>query len=195
MLPSQRSQPSSISSTESTSPANMLQTFRWPSYQSTYDMVSDERFQHFNTESAKINAGLHMPAGRHVAHDLLPVFSRNWTPVDIDFSTFRVSQHSPSPQKPTAKDIVRSLLCPPPHAFVHGVLSINWVIAVAGATHFECRRSDGRYILKKDSPLRKWGKQLGLPAVYREWLCGDDEERGAAEDGMWLTEEFFEKEL
>jgi hypothetical protein len=57
------------------------------------------------------------------------------------------------------------------------------------------RDSDARYVLKANSELRLRGRELGLPAAYLEWLCGDDPEHSATEQGIMFTREFFEKEV
>ncbi|KAF2652527.1 hypothetical protein K491DRAFT_718826 [Lophiostoma macrostomum CBS 122681] len=43
--------------------------------------------------------------------------------------------------------------------------------------------------------LRIRGRELGLPAAYYGWLCGDDANVSAAEEGLLLTAEFFYKEI
>lgn len=68
---------------------------------------------------------------------------------------------------------------------------MNWVLAAVGREHFVLRRMDGRLVLRQKSGLRvgKWGLQRALV----EWLKGD-EGGSSAEDGVVLTNEFFEKE-
>lgn len=48
-------------------------------------------------------------------------------------------------------------------------------------------------MLKFKSQVRLQGKRLGLRDVYLEWLCGDEEGASSTEQGMLLTEAFFEE--
>jgi hypothetical protein len=111
--------------------------------------------------------------------------------VDIDFSQLVVPIVAPE-AKPTSETLANRLLHPPSHAFVHGVLSMQWVIGVVGQEHIEFRANDERYVLARASYLRDKGTSLGLPALYMEWLCGDDDEVSAAEQGVNLTPDFFD---
>ncbi|KAF2003525.1 hypothetical protein P154DRAFT_486800, partial [Amniculicola lignicola CBS 123094] len=104
---------------------------------------------------------------------------------------FRLRTQRPVP----IQDVVRRLLSPPPHAFVNGTLSIRWVIGAAGYHNFEFRKEDERWVLKKNSELRARGELYGLPRAFSAWLSGDDPDYTAAEEGMILTPEFFEKEV
>ena len=69
---------------------------------------------------------------------------------------------------------------------------MQWVFSVVGIRAFEFRTSDERYVLRLDSELRMQGKELGVPGLLMEWLCGDEEGVGAGEQGVFLTRGFFE---
>ncbi|KAH9860362.1 hypothetical protein J1614_011693 [Plenodomus biglobosus] len=160
-------------------------------------MPSPERNRYSNKESAKVNAGFYMGAlDQDECEDddpknVVTAFASGAPAVDIDFSQLVIPVVAPEPP-PTAEQHVRRLLHPPPHAFPHGVLSIQWAIGAGGGLrHFVFRNSDERYILKPDSELRTRGAELGLPGLYLEWLCGNDESITAVEQGMYLTPEFF----
>ncbi|KAL6709640.1 hypothetical protein ACN47E_001068 [Coniothyrium glycines] len=144
-------------------------------------MSNEDRNKYSNKESARVNAGL--PASPHPWSSNLPV-------VDIDFSTFVVPILQPEPPVPIEK-IVDRLLHPPAHAFVYGLLSVQWVLGVTGMSHFDFRKLHARYVLRRDSMLRIKGAELGIPAVYMEWLCGDDASATAAEQNLVLTRGFF----
>ncbi|KAF2013617.1 hypothetical protein BU24DRAFT_411340 [Aaosphaeria arxii CBS 175.79] len=149
----------------------------------------------FNIQSLEVNSGRTVGGipGREI-HSLESAFATNSLPVDFDFASIKVI---PTFRKsePELRDIVSRLLCPPPNAFVYSVLSINWVVGVIGYNNFEYRREDARFILKQDSSIRKYGRELGIPASYHEWLCGDSPDQSATEQGMILVAEFFETEL
>ncbi|KAF1924396.1 uncharacterized protein M421DRAFT_72769, partial [Didymella exigua CBS 183.55] len=83
--------------------------------------------------------------------------------------------------------LVRTLFCPPTHAFLYGVLSIQRVIGAVGQAHFDYRASDERYVLRPNPEVRTQSKRLGLPGVYVEWLYGDEEAASPTEQGMLLT--------
>jgi hypothetical protein len=157
--------------------------------------VSPERHELFNKQSGKVNAGLNFGAAQDDGEDIKSPFACSIADLGIDLRSFIIAVPANPKVEPVTKDIVRCLLAPPPHAFPHGVLSLNWIISVAGARHFKYRKDDGRYVLTATSELRLRGKELGLPAAYYEWLCGDDPERSASEEGMMLTRDFFEKEV
>lgn len=159
----------------------------------TFGMPLPDRNQYSNKESAKINAGLEFGGGAVEGGTLeepASLLATNMPAVNIDFSQLIVPIAAPEP-KPSPEELVRRLLDPPPHAFVHGVLSMQWVRGVVGGAHFDFRESDERYVLAKKSELRRRAGELGLPAVYLEWLCGDDEEVSSNEQSMYLTPEFF----
>ncbi|KAI8936086.1 hypothetical protein NX059_007585 [Plenodomus lindquistii] len=162
------------------------------------DVPSFECNQYFNKESAKVNAGFDMGAQSqdqlkefdpfNVAH----AFASGAPVVNIDFSQFVLPIVAPGPP-PTAAQLVCHLLNPPPHAFLHGVLSLQWAIGAGNRLrHFRFRNSDERYILKEDSDIRIHGAALGLPTLYLEWLCGNDESVSAAEQCMYFTPQYFE---
>lgn len=113
--------------------------------------------------------------------------------VDIDFSILGLPNTMALPTVPTMGELFRILLRPPAHAFLHGVLSIQWVIGAIGQSHFDFRESDERYVLRPGSEIRLQGRSLGLPEVYLEWLCGDEEESSPTEQSMLLTENFFDE--
>lgn len=153
------------------------------------DMPSFERNQYTNKEGTKVNAGIikNDPGSRYnfklATKPKIPT-------VDIDFSQLAVPIVKPE-APPSASQLVERLLHPPPYAFVHGTLSIQWTIGVIGTQHFNFRVSDERHILGDTAELRLKGTTMGLPAVYLEWLCGDDESDSATEQGVCLTPRFF----
>jgi hypothetical protein len=144
-----------------------------------------------------MNFGAAQNDGDGDADDIKSAFALNINMANLGstLSSFAVPIQPPPKRTITTEGIVARLLTPPPHAFVHGVLNLNWTISVAGIKHFTYRDDTERYVLKPDSELRLHGKELGLPAVYYEWLCGDNPERSASEDGVMLTPRFFEKEV
>jgi hypothetical protein len=156
-------------------------------------MPNQERICYSNKESIKVNAGLghggwqDRDQGENCAAGSLQT---NMTAVDIDFSQLIVPIVLPEP-KPTSEALAGRLLHPPPHAFVYGTLSIQWVVGVVGHRHIVFRNSDERYVISKSSDLRNKGTALGLPALYMEWLCGDDDEISATEQSVALTPQFF----
>ncbi|KAF1358146.1 hypothetical protein EJ07DRAFT_66528, partial [Lizonia empirigonia] len=162
------------------------------------DIPSLERNQYSNKQSARVNAGL----GYGVSHSETEAgvkataeqctLSGNTSAVDMDFSQLNAAFQLPLPTSPTVEHLVRTLLHPQPHAFPHGVLSMQWVIGALGQTHFRFRESDERYILAPDSIVRTEGMHLGLPPAYLEWLCGNEEGSSPTEQGMLLTPDFFE---
>jgi hypothetical protein len=156
---------------------------------SLFNMPNADRIRYSNKESVKVNAGIDIG---HWMTDVESAFSTSKPVVNIRFCQFMVPVVAPE-AKPTTEALVRRLLNPPPHAFVHGTISIHWVIAAVGREHIQFRNSDERYVLAQDSTLRKQGIVLGIPALYMEWLCGNDEEVSAAELGVYLTLEFFDE--
>lgn len=162
---------------------------------SSIGMPSPERNRYSNKESAKVNAGLEFcrnATEEDILEEATDVLATKAPAVDIDFSQLIAPIVAPEP-KPDIAQVVRRLLQPPPHAFVYGVLSIQWVRGEVGVQHFDFHESDERYVLSQDSELRMHGGELGVPAVYMEWLCGDSEEVSSTEQSMYLTREFFEE--
>ncbi|KAF2242645.1 hypothetical protein BU26DRAFT_438139 [Trematosphaeria pertusa] len=162
-----------------------------------FTMPSEERNRYWNKETAKVNAGLDFGGSREdgkEARQTIGAWCSNNPVVNIDFSSFHVPSAAPG-TKPSTEELVQRLLNPPAHAFVHGVLSIQWVITVAGTENFCFRASDERFVLSQTSALRREGHALGMRTAYLEWLCGDDLGSSAAEQGMFLTPAFFTKEM
>lgn len=54
-------------------------------------------------------------------------------------------------------------------------------------------KSDERYALSPDLSVRMEGERLELPAVHREWLCGDVEESSSTEQSVLLTRGYLEE--
>ncbi|KAF2740304.1 hypothetical protein EJ04DRAFT_424969 [Polyplosphaeria fusca] len=157
--------------------------------------ISVERPQKFNKQSAAINGCLSFGGGGTESEDEPASFAQCVPFPEMDFSRLFVPQVGKKSGKVSTKALVRRLLFPPcPRAFRNGVLSINWVISVTGAEHFTFRADDERFVLTEASELRHQGREMGLPAVLYEFLCGDIPESSAAEDGMMLTPGFFESE-
>jgi hypothetical protein len=157
-------------------------------------MPSPERIRYSNKESARVNVGLDYSCGCHQDLEFEGVrpWCANKPAVDIDFSKLVIPVVRPEP-KPNTAALVEHLLSPPPHAFVYRTLSIQWVIGAVGQEHMEFREDDERYVLAQDSGLRDSGAALGLPALYMEWLCGDDNSTSATEQGVHLTPEYFKE--
>jgi hypothetical protein len=158
-------------------------------------MPSPERNRYSNKESAKVNAGLHFgktESDGGKACDVSGAFNTNIPAVDIGFSKLFIPIVAPE-AAPRVETLVRRLLRPPPYAFVHGMLSTQWVIGVVGQRHVDFRSTDERYVLATHSQLRTRGSALGLPALYMEWLCGDHDESSATEQGIYLTPEYFQE--
>ncbi|RMZ73905.1 hypothetical protein GMOD_00004709 [Pyrenophora seminiperda CCB06] len=153
-------------------------------------MARPERNMYSNKESTKVNNGLYFKQG--TCSDSPSVFQVSAPPIKIDFSLMMPMPEAHVEKKPTCEQLVRKLLSPPPHAFLHGTISMQWVMGLAGMDHFEFREDDERYVLAQGTRLRTHGKALGLPAAYLEWLCGDDEEITSSEQGLCLTPEFFQ---
>lgn len=154
-----------------------------------------ERLQYSNKESVKVNSGLcygtwYNPDSISTAET--GFFNTNKPAVDMNFSQLTAPIVAPAPP-PSAQALVYKLLHPPPHAFVHGVLSMQWVIGVIGQQHITFRNNDERYVLASDSELRKKGTAFGISALYMEWLCGDDEDVSATEQGLHLTPEYLDE--
>jgi hypothetical protein len=101
------------------------------------------------------------------------VFHTNKPAVDVDFGQLIAPIVAPEPLA-SAEALVHKLIHPPSHAFVYGVLSMQWVIGVIGQQHITFRNNDERYVLASDSKLREKGTALGMPVLYMEWLCGAD---------------------
>ncbi|KAH7391694.1 hypothetical protein BKA66DRAFT_413198 [Pyrenochaeta sp. MPI-SDFR-AT-0127] len=153
---------------------------------------SPERNRYSNKEAVKVNAGLHFGGPNHDDEDdeVANPFNTNASAVAIDFSLLvapTVTTEAPL----TTTQLVDRLLHPPPHAFVHGALSMQWVIGAIGMDHVSFRQNDERYVLAEHSALRREGSKLGLPALYMEWLSGDDEQVISTDLGVYLTPRFF----
>lgn len=161
-------------------------------------MPSFDRNKYSNKESAKVNQGLPFwfPIDDNETANntnVAKALTSQAPALKIAFGRFTMPTMPPAASTLT-EQLVRLLLSPPPHAFLHGVLSIQWVIGAVGRLqHFIFRSSDERFLLKEDSELRNRGANLGMPAPYMEWICGDDEGITAAEQGLCLTSEFFEE--
>lgn len=154
---------------------------------SAVSVPSASRNQYSNKESAKVNTGI-FP---NTDVESVSPWSSNKPVVDIDFGKL-FAPILPPARASTIDQTVHRLLHPPPHAFVHGILSMQWVMGAIGTEHFNFRNSDERYVLTKTSEVRLSGAGLGVPMVYMEWLCGDDESVTATEQGVCLTPEFFD---
>jgi hypothetical protein len=167
---------------------------------------SPERNQYSNKESGKVNSGLdfgfglsdstatHTSSAASEAPDTQKAFYSNAPAVAIDLSLLCPPSVVLEPQ-PSLEKIVHTLLHPPLHAFVHGTLSLQWVIGAVGYTHFMFRDSDERWVLRADSGLRERGREAGIPGCLWEWLAGGElgeVGKGASELGIVLTRGFFE---
>ena len=150
------------------------------------DSSPDPEFNEYgNGQSAKVNAGLDFGGSTRKgdteemtdATATNPHTTRNVPIVDVDTSILKIPAATAPFTVPKTEDLVRILLHPPPHAFLHGVLSFQWVMGAIGKSHFDFRTSDERYVLQHNSEFRLQGKRLGLQEVYLEWLCGDDVQR------------------
>ncbi|XPS79636.1 hypothetical protein M3J07_011634 [Ascochyta lentis] len=165
----------------------------------TQTMPEPEHSQYLNTQSMKVNAGLDFGRANNETKGLVKatspdsILDSNAPVLNIDFRDLRVPAQIPIPIPPMAEELIPTLLHPPPHAFLHGVLSMQWVMGALGQCHFHFRSNDERYVLAPDSTVRTEGAHLGLPPVYLEWLCGDEEESSPTEQGMHLTPRFFEE--
>jgi hypothetical protein len=53
--------------------------------------------------------------------------------------------------------------------------------------------NDETYVLRPKSELRFQGERLGLPEVYLEWSCEDDEAASPTEQSILLTQKFFDE--
>ena len=160
-------------------------------------MPSIYRNQYCNKESAKVNAGIEIIGasdGQNMFEDgkISSPWATNAPAVDMDFSQIVVPA-APPKRMPAVEKVVRRLLNPPPYAFIHGVLSMQWVVGTLGMKSFDFRASDERCVLSAASEVRIRGAKLGMPALYLEWICGDDPEVTVTEQGMFLTRKFFEE--
>ncbi|KAH6612770.1 hypothetical protein C7974DRAFT_406316 [Boeremia exigua] len=155
-----------------------------------------EHSEYFNKQSTKVNTGLHLDGtfndggdvAKHCRDEHLP--NKNAPVINVDFGHFSVPSRS-SPvvlTPPSTKELVCALVHPPAYAFLHGVLSIQWVIGCL----FVFRVCDERLVLTAESSVRTEGRCLGMPGVYLEWLCGDHEESSPTEQSMLLTKKYFE---
>jgi hypothetical protein len=163
------------------------------------DSTPDPEFNEYaNKQSAMVNAGLDFDGttrtdGGEAVSDTTasnPNMTESAPVVDFDF---RISAVMCPTTNPGVDALVRVLLSPPPHAFLYGVLSIQWVLGAIGQAHFDFRITDERYVLKPKSEVRTQGQRLGLPNIYLEWLCGDEEGESPTEQGMFLTPQYFEE--
>lgn len=175
--------------------------FPAPSDFALTDVTADPEVNEYsNKQSVKANSGLDFgglngkgEAGS-LSHTTKATSASHGPTVDVDFSQFSVPNPAPPPVPLPVEQLIHPLLHPPPpHAFVHGVLSIQWVIGALGLEQFRFRASDERWVLTPGSEVRIQGVKLGLLTVVLEWLCGDEEESSPAEQGMLLTEKFFEE--
>jgi len=141
------------------------------------DSSPDPEFNEYdNRQSVKIIAGLDFggPTRNHDEEEITdatatnPHMTKNASTVDVDTGNLDVPATTAPPTAPTTEDLVRVLLRPPPHALLHGVLSLQWVLGAIGKSHFDFRASDERYVLRPKFELRLAGKRLGLPEVYLE---------------------------
>ncbi|KAH7073107.1 hypothetical protein BKA63DRAFT_416739 [Paraphoma chrysanthemicola] len=159
-------------------------------------MPNPERNLYSNKESVKVNAGLPVDASKvdqeKNGYSSSEAFKTDISAISMDFSKLLVPIVAPEPA-PSVETLVHRLLQPPKNAFLHGILSIQWVRGVLGHKDVVFREQDERYVLAAESELRLSGSALGLPALYLEWLCGDDDDFSAAEQGVYLTPEYFEE--
>lgn len=151
-----------------------------------------------NKQSAKVNAGLDFGSTNNVTGDAVEtttekaILDSNSSAANVNFPQLYIPTQITTPTSPRVEQHVHTLLHPPPHAFLHGILSIQWVMGALRMSHFRFRDSDERYVLSPASSVRTEGARLGLPSALMEWLCGDQEEASPTEQGMLLTREFFE---
>ncbi|KAF2710359.1 hypothetical protein K504DRAFT_260119 [Pleomassaria siparia CBS 279.74] len=176
------------------------------------DVTGSELAERFNKESGKVNAQLSaFPSALLCGRDKTGAWASNSPVGDIEFSRLavptlpmppRLNVKEYAPERlashrlpiPIAASALQLLKKPPEHAYVHGVLSINWVLAAIGRQHFITRKGDGRLVLRQLSELRTRGEEWGLQGALLGWLKGDDANVSANEEGMMLTREFFEHE-
>ncbi|KAF2266262.1 hypothetical protein CC78DRAFT_578287 [Lojkania enalia] len=162
-----------------------------PEHTSTLDIVNNLGLLYANLGRLNKVEKMYQRALQGYEKAITPENLSTYSPA-LCFATPRIPAKNP---ETPVKQIVMLLLSPPHRAFRNGAISINWVIGVTGPAHFLFRKEDERFVLVKDSELRLRGVQLGLPRAYYGWLCGDDHEYSAAEEGAILTPEFFEKEV
>jgi hypothetical protein len=156
-------------------------------------MPDPEHSTYFNKQPGEVNSGLslldvtHGRRHRSKGADDITLFA------EIDFGQFIVPAQlsATAPASPPTEKLVQSLLHPPAHAFLHGVLSFQWIVGMLGYYRFVLRESDERYILSAESAVPTEGLQLGLPNVLLEWLCGTMEHSSPTEQAMLFTQEFF----
>lgn len=110
------------------------------------DSSPDPEFNEYgNKQSAKINAGLDFGGptknddeeGMTDATAPNPNMTKNTPVMSVDISTLDVPTAASPPTAPLVEDLVCVLIRPPPHAFFHGVLSIQWVIGATGRSQFD----------------------------------------------------------
>ncbi|PSN65535.1 hypothetical protein BS50DRAFT_496451 [Corynespora cassiicola Philippines] len=166
------------------------------------NVIYGERNPCFNKISSKVNSGINYYFLDYQHEVMTGPWDAKYPLVDIDFTGLNISytkassiSRAETQDKSNVSNIIYRLLRPPPNAFLHGVISINWVIGTVGEEHFEFRKRDSRYVLKTSSALRKSGRNLKIPAMLLEWLCGDDEITTAADQNLYLTPQFFRSEV
>ncbi|KAL5122028.1 hypothetical protein ACEQ8H_000244 [Pleosporales sp. CAS-2024a] len=170
------------------------------SHDLSFSMPDPARLRYSNRESSRVNAGLRCDHGDGYDYDedvdlyepAGPFRCNKIAVVNIDFSQLDGLVITPE-REPCVQVLVGRLLDPPVHAFLYGVLSMQWVIGAVGPQHIQFRESDERYVLAQDSELRIKGRALGLPVLYMEWLCGDYQGISAAEQGIHLTRKYFDE--
>jgi hypothetical protein len=166
----------------------------WSCEEQCRRMPDPELSTYFNKQSGKVNSGLSLfdvtqgcrPRSKGANEDTL--FA------EVDFRQFNVPARffATAPANPPTEQLVQSLLHPPAHAFLHGVISFHWIVGTLGFCHFVLRESDERYILSTESAVRTEGLHFGLPNVLLEWLCGTMEHSSPTEQAMLFTKDFFQ---
>lgn len=166
----------------------------WSCEEQCRRMPDPELSTYFNKQSGKVNSGLSF---LDVTHDCRPCSKSGDDDTrfaEVDFRQFDAPTHlsATAPANLPTEQLVQSLLHPPAHAFLHGVLSFQWVVGTLGYCHFVLRESDERYILSTESAIRTEGLHFGLPNVLLEWLCGTIEHSSPTEQAMLFTLDFFQ---
>jgi DhnA family fructose-bisphosphate aldolase class Ia len=146
-----------------------------------------KRNQYSNKEFARVNSGF------ECIGEFLNAAYKEGTgtlAVDVDFSQSVVPPLQLA--RPLITEaLVHRLLHPPRYAFLHRTLSLHWIIDAVGYKNIVFSKADERFVLVQGSEPRKRGKELGVPAVYMEWLRGDDATVSACDLVMCLTPELF----
>ncbi|KAF3005962.1 hypothetical protein E8E13_010253 [Curvularia kusanoi] len=153
-----------------------------------------EHSRYFNKQSVKVNCGLKEFEATQDHQECRMIAPNETTMEDVGFGQYADSAHIPQivPTFPSTEQLVHHLLHPPAHAFLHGVLSLQWVVGALGFLHFILRESDERYILSPGSTVRTEGASLGMPLTYLEWLCGTVEHSSPTEQAMLFTQKYFQ---